>query len=166
MGGVQTLANQFGGCALPPKLGAAPASRPGLLPPLGQEGTQGLPAVPGDGGAEAAKSGKKKKAKDEAKHLSSKDSSSSSEDIRTELFRDAASSGSWVNKIQRVAQESPGALLDSGLKGCSRPETIGKDTSLLPSCQTRGQSWEKKEMPSEASSGQGISCRATCRRDG
>ena len=196
------------------ELGAAPASRPGLLPPLGQEGAQGLPAAPGDGGAEAAKSGKKKKvkkklgkkkvvndvlllrskakeeddtsdkdprlseerraarrskkreAKDEEEHRSIKDSSSSSEDMRAELFRDAASSGSLVNKIQRVAQESPGALLDSGLKGCSRPETIGKDTSLLPSCQTRGQSWEKKEMPSEAGSGQGISCRATCRSDG
>ena len=61
-----------------------------------------------------------KKAKDEAKHRSSKDSSSSSEDMRTELFRDAASSGSWVNKIQRVAQESPGALLDSGLKAMRR----------------------------------------------
>ena len=114
----------------------------------------------------AARRIKKKKAKEDEKHRSSKDSSSSSDDMRTELFRDAASSGSLVNKIQRVAQESPGALLDSGLKGCSRPETIGKDASLLPSCQTRGQSWEKKEMPSEASSGQGISCRATCRRDG
>ena len=107
-----------------------------------------------------------KKAEEEAKHRSSKESISSSEDMRTELFRDAAALGSWVNEIQQVAQESPGALLDSGLKGCSRPETIGKDTSLLPSCQTRGQSWEKKEMPSEASSGQGISCRATCGSDG
>ena len=99
------------------------------------------------------------------KHRSSKDSSSSSEDMRTKLFRDAASSGSWVNEIQRVAQESPGALLDSGLKGCSRPETIGKGReppSQLPNQRPK----LGKEMPSEASSGQGISCRATCRRDG
>ena len=66
MGGVQTLASQFG-YMLPPKLGAAPASRPGLLPPLGQEGTQGLPAAPGDGGAEAAKSSKKRKVKKKRK---------------------------------------------------------------------------------------------------
>ena len=64
----------------------------------------------------AARRSKKKKAKEEEKHRSSKDSSSSSDDMRTELFRDAASSGSLVNKIQRVAQESPGALLDSGQK--------------------------------------------------
>ena len=63
MSGVQALASQLGGCLLPPKLGTAPASHPGLLPPLGQDGAQGLPAAPGDGGAEAAKSGKKKKAK-------------------------------------------------------------------------------------------------------
>ena len=62
MGGVRTLASQFG-YMLPPKLGAEPASRPGLLPPLGRDGTQRLPAAPGDGGAEAAKSGKKKKVK-------------------------------------------------------------------------------------------------------
>ena len=113
------------------ELGAAPASRPGLLPPLGQEGAQGLPAAPGDGGAEAAKSGKKKKAKkklgnkrrwptmcsfsapkakedddtsgddpfirgaqgrpqkkaeNEAKHRSSRESITSSEDMRRELF--------------------------------------------------------------------------------
>ena len=168
MDNVQALASQFGGCALPPKLDAAPASHPGLLPPLGQDGAQGLPAAPGDGGAESAKSGKKKKvkkklgkkkvvndvlllrskakeeddtsdedprlseerraarrikkreAKDEEEHRSIKDSSSSSEDMRAELFRDAASSGSLVNRIQRVAQESPGALLDSGLKAMRR----------------------------------------------
>ena len=165
---MQALAGQFGGGAPPPKLGAAPAFRPGLLPPLGQEGAQGLPAAPEDAGAVEAKSGKKKKAKkkpgkkkvvndvllhrakgkddddtsddnpssseerkaarrskkkkakNEAKHRGRKDSSSSSDDMRAELFRDAASSGSLVNKIQRVAQESPGALLDSGLKAMRR----------------------------------------------
>ena len=59
---------------------------------------------------------KMKKAKDEEKHRGSSCNSPSSDDMRAELFRDAASLGSLVNRIQRVAQESPGALLDSGLK--------------------------------------------------
>ena len=58
--------------------------------------------------------------KHEAKHRGRNDSSSSSEDMRAELFRDAASTSSLANIIQRVAQESPGALLDSRLKAMSR----------------------------------------------
>ena len=42
-------------------------------------------------------------------------------------------------------------------------EAVAAGTSPLPSSQARGQGWEKKEMPSETGSGQGISCRATCR---
>ena len=41
-----------------------------------------------------------KKAENEAKHRSSRESISSSEDMRTELFRDAAASGSFVNVQQ------------------------------------------------------------------
>ena len=167
---VQVLAGQFGGCAPPRKLGAAPGYGiylTGFLPPLSREGAQGLPAAPGEAGAIAARPGKKektekkpgkkkvvndvllhrakgtdyedaseenpspseertavarfkmKRAKDEEKHRGSSGSSSSSDDMRAELFRDAASLGSLVN-IQRVAQESPGALLDSGLKAMRR----------------------------------------------
>ena len=65
---------------------------------------------------------RKKAAKNSSKNKRRhrKDLSVSSDDMSGELFRDAATKGSLVNKIQRVAQESPGALLDSGLKAMRR----------------------------------------------
>ena len=96
---VQALASQLDGWTPPPKLGAAPGCGicpTGLLPPLSREGAQGLPAAPEEAGAIAARPGKQT-------------------GVRSS-FEDAASSGSWVNRIQRAAQESPGALPDSGLK--------------------------------------------------
>ena len=55
----------------------------------------------------------------------------SSSESCDELFREASSSGSLVNKIQRVAQQKPGKLLDSGLRAMWTPEPTKEEARTL-----------------------------------